>query len=443
MGQPLQGRAVPTQRAVSWALAGLVPLGLAALWPQLFAVTAVWNVVLLALVAADFLRAPSREALVLRRVVEPVLSAGRPNVVTIELELPPQVHGTLRGEVRDWVEPGPQVEGNRQAFTLTGHLALRWHLTPTTRGTLRFGDLHVRLLGPWGLCSRQVVVAAAQTVKVYPDLVALTQDAAFLAQASPVAAKRAAKVLADGREFDRLRDYQPGDAPRTVDWKATARRGKPMVRAFRAEQHQQVVVLLDCGRHMAGEVHGRRKLDWAVDAALRLAKVALDQGDLVGVQAFSTEILTWLPPQRGLSHLRAVTHALAHVEASLTEAHYDVAIERAFRRASKRSLVVLLTDLLDPDASQRLIKRMAKLRPKHLPLVASLVDEDVQAVAHLQPESDRDAHRRLAAERLERDVVGTVRLLEGNGTLVVRSRAQVLGPAMVQRYLEAKAKNQL
>lgn len=228
-----------------------------------------------------------------------------------------------------------------------------------------------------------------------------------------------------------------------MDWKATARRGKPMVRAFRAEQHQQLVLLLDCGRHMAGEVHGRRKLDWAVDAALRLAKVALDQGDLVGVQAFSTDVLTWLPPQKGLAHLRAVTHALAHVEASFTEAQYDVALERAFRRASKRSLVVLLTDLLDPDAAQRLIKRMAKLRPKHLPLVASLVDEDVQALAHLRPDTDADAHRRVAAERLERDVAGTVRLLEDSGTLVVRSRAQALGPAMVQRYLEAKAKNQL
>lgn len=439
----LHGKAVPTLRAVGWALAGLLPLSLATAIPALLGGVLAWNAALLLLVAVDFLRAPRRGALTARRLVEPVLSAGRANPVTVELELAPGARAAVRGTLRDWVAPGPDVDGNVQRFALTGHLALRWHVTPKTRGTLDFGDLHLRLDGPWGLCARQVVVPAAQAVRVYPDLIALTKDALFLAQATPIAAKRAAKALADGREFDRLRDYQPGDSPRTVDWKASARRGKPMVRAYRAEQHQQVIVLLDCGRHMAGEVRGRRKLDWAVDAALRLAKVALDEGDLVGVQAFSSDVLAWLPPQRGAAHLRSVTHALAHVEATLTEPQYDLAFERAFRRASKRSLVVVLTDLLDPDAGQRLIRRMGKLRPKHLPLLASLVDEDVQRLALASPQTDLDAHRRLAAERLERDVTGTVRLLEGGGTLVVRTRAEALGPAMVQRYLEAKAKNEL
>jgi len=179
----------------------------------------------------------------------------------------------------------------------------------------------------------------------------------------------------EGREFDSLREYRPGDDARTIDWKATARRAKTMVRIHRPERDQPVMLVLDCGRHMAGLVEGRRKLDHAVDAALRLAKVSLDEEDLVGVVAFAGEVRAHVPPRKGAAHLRELARALYRVEAALEESDYGGALDLCFRRHHKRTLVVVLTDLVDPETSAVLVRRTLALAPRHLPLVASLYEQ--------------------------------------------------------------------
>ncbi len=222
---------------------------------------------------------------------------------------------------------------------------------------------------------------ATQKVKVYPDLTALTKEALELARASDAPAERAQRIRGEGREFESLREYRNGDDYRTIDWKASARRARTMVRVYQPERNQPVLLLLDCGRHMAGKVDGRRKLDHAVDAALRMAKVGLDAGDLVGVLAFASDVRTYLPPRKGREHLRLLTEALYRAEAALEESDYGRAYDFAFARSSRRSMVVLFTDLVDPDASGTLVARTLMLRPRHLPVVASLLDEDLQAAA--------------------------------------------------------------
>lgn len=437
------GRPVPTRRALAIAALGLLPAVLAVFWPPFAAVALGLDGALVVLVLADFLRAPRASAPRVTREVQPVLSAGVPNRVRLVLEQPPGMKTPVLGEVRDVVGEGPKVEGHRQRFTVEGRAIVEYVVTPVTRGDLAFGPVALRLDGPLGLCARQVLLPVADAVKVFPDLTALTKDALKLARANDDAARRVMRVRAEGREFESLRDYRTGDDRRSIDWKATARRGKPMVRVHQPERNQQVLILLDCGRHMAGEVDGRRKLDHAVDAALRVARVSLERGDLVGVLAYGATVQAWLPPRKGAEHLTAIASALYRVEATLEESDLGAALDLAFARGVKRSLVLVMTDLLDADSSAALVKRAQRLVPRHLPLIASMRDDAVHRAATREPGDRPQAYARFVAARLEDDTRATVARLRDAGAHVLRVSPADFGAATVGAYLDLKGRGVL
>ncbi|KFE66452.1 DUF58 domain-containing protein [Hyalangium minutum] len=438
------GRPVPTGLAVALLAAALVPSALAVASPSFGWLALALDVAVVVLCAVDFLRAPRASDVEVRRTVEPILRSGVANAVHLELTC--RRSEPLRGEVRDEAPLNVTVEGHRQPFALAPGprpTRLSYTVNPPARGDARFGDIHLRLMGPLGLCSRQVRIPAEHSVKVYPDLTALTQEALALTRASDAPAERVQRRVGEGREFESLREYRNGDDYRTIDWKASARRARTMVRVYQPERNQPVLLLLDCGRHMAGKVDGRRKLDHAVDAALRLAKVSLDAGDLVGVLAFASDVRAYLPPRKGREHLRLLTETLYRAEAALEESDYGKAYDFAFARSSRRSLVVLFTDLVDPDASGTLVARTLMLRPRHLPLVASLLDEDLQAAASAVPDSPQGAYTRQAAARLEDEYRRTAVTLRDSGVLVVRAPARGFGAAAINTYLHVKSRGLL
>ena len=197
---------------------------------------------------------------------------------------------------------------------------------------------------------------------------------------------------------------------------------------------------------MAGETGGavpRRKLDFAVDAVLRVAKVSLDQGDLVGVLAFGAEVKAYLPPKKGAEALRAICALLYRVEATLEESDYGAAIDLAFAKGRKRSMVVLFTDLLDAETSAALVKRTLRLVPRHLPVVACLLDEELQHTAQAVPSDAPSAYARQVAQKLEDEYRLTAARLRDAGARVIRSPATAFGAATVNAYLEIKQRGLL
>lgn len=439
-------RPVPTTLAVALLTGGLLPAVLAFIAPAFGWVALAWNVAIVALCVVDFILAPRGFEVRVERQVEDVLSSGVPNRVVLRFEGSGRAANTS-GEMRDTVPVGLGVEGHRQRFRLSARegstAAVTYRVTPPTRGDLEFGDVHVRLSGPLGLCARQLRVPLSRKVKVYPDLTALTREALQLAQAQDAPSDRTIRKPSEGTEFESLREYRPGDDYRTLDWKATARRARMMVRVHQPERNQPVLLFIDCGRHMAGVVGGRRKLDHAVDAALRLAKVSLDKGDLVGVVAFAREVKTYLPPRKGSEHLRAITSALYRIEAALEESQYGKALDLAFARHHRRTLVVLFTDLQDPETSAGLLARTLALRPRHLPLVVSLLDEDVERAATNEPVEVHDAFVRHTAAVLEDDYKRTTAQLRNAGALALRAPATRFGAAAVNEYLRVKSRGLL
>ena len=437
------GRPVLLRPALTIALITLVPAVLAVTATALVWLVVAVDLLLLLLVCLDVALSPRPSALRARRVVESVLSSGIANRVRFELETTEAHNRMISLEFRDTVGSGPLVDGHVGSLRFQGAAFHEWRLTPLTRGDLKFGALHVRVAGPLGFCARQFSLPLEMGVRVFPDLTALSHDALSLARTAQAQAKRIIKVRAEGREFESLREFRRGDDRRTIDWKATARRSKPMVRVHQPERNQVVLLLIDCGRHMAGEVLGRRKLDLAVDAALRVARVSLDQGDLVGVLAFGAEVKAWLPPRKGVEQLKAMTRALYSVEASLDESDYGKALDLAFSRGVRRSLVLLMTDVIDVDSSAALLKRTARLVPRHLPLVVSFQDAAIHELSLSEPITDRDAYRRLTAVQLENDVKKTVARLRDAGAQVVRSPAEQFGASAVSAYLQIKSRGLL
>ena len=223
---------------------------------------------------------------------------------------------------------------------------LTYTIRPDRRGEFAWNTIHVRQLSPWKLAWHEWKVPQDQTVAVYPDLIGLRSLSLRLTLESTGAIRRARR-LGTGTEFAELREYSVGDDPRFIDWKATARRGQPLVRVLEPEQEQTLIILLDRGRLMTARVKGLSRFDWGLNATLSLALAGLHRGDRVGVAVFDRQIHTWIPPERGQHHLAHLIERLTPIEPALLEPDYLGAVTTLANQQTRRALVVLITDLVD------------------------------------------------------------------------------------------------
>ncbi|MDF1562665.1 MAG: DUF58 domain-containing protein [Deltaproteobacteria bacterium] len=434
---------IPSRRFVLLVALGIVPALFGMAWQGMAVVAAIWDVSLVVLLGVDLFLRPRPEALEIRRQVEDILSLARPTEVQLRLRW----HGrrTLRLALVDAPPERMEVSGARQRFDLPagGVVDTHYRLRPLQRGEGSFGDLHLRLRGPLGLCWILHQRRAPQRVKVYPDLATLTDGLDALIRRPDAGDLRARRRPTEGREFDSLRDYVPGDDIRRIDWKATARRGLPITRQYRPDQHQDIILMLDCGRQMRPRVGNHRKLDHAVNAALSLAHVALEQRDKVGLIVFHHEVVGFVPPHGGREQRMRLTEQLFHVEPTLTESSYPAAFDALARLTHRRALLVLFTDLPDEASARPLLDRLSLLRGRHLPLVVCQRDTELEQAATSVPRSEREAYRRVAAGKLSREREGLRHHLLSGGAQVIEAPAPELTLCTVERYLQIKGRGML
>lgn len=306
---------------------------------------------------------------------------------------------------------------------------------------MQFGDLHARADGPLGLASLQWRVALRSEARVYPDLRALALPATATASG---ASRRHLRGPREGREFESLRPYLSDDDVRAIDWKATARRGAPVVRQWQPERNQVVWLLLDCGRLLSMRLpDGRTKLDRAVDACLALARAAVARGDRVGAILYGADVLRVVPPGLGRARLGPLAEALHAARSTRDESDHRAALDALEGRQRRRALVVVFTDLADPDTSRLLIARAAQLRRRHLILVAAAEDSEIADAARVAPRSEEDAFVRVAAQRILAEREAAARELAAAGVRVESCDAAGLAAAAVGRYLEIKERGEL
>ena len=323
-------------------------------------------------------------------------------------------------ELFDLVDPTLGFEGLPRGVLVAGRAKteLAYRVTPHRRGPVVFApaQLRVRTLG--GSFQMRMAVGEEQKRRVYPNFAAVARYA-WLAgdhRLAEIGIKTAPQRGA-GTDFKQLSEYQPGDPVRHIDWKATLRHARPIVREFQDERDQTVLFLLDCGRRMRadeGRDVGGSHFDEALNALMLLAHVALKEGDAVGAMTFGTapQDARLFAPRKGQASLNALVAALYDIEPRTTHSDYLVAATELIRAHRRRALVVVLTNFRDEDMPE-LEPALRLLRTRHLVLLASLRERvlreiaeqplgtDAQAIevagAHLFAQVRSDAFARLAA----------------------------------------------
>lgn len=329
---------------------------------------------------------------------------------------------------------------------LTGHsrVTREYRATPKHRGRFGFGDLHVRVRGPLGLVSSERTTPQAVVVSVVPDMRGASR--LLLSDAALDFVNLGLRQLRrDGRgsEFARLRDYTQGDSVRDVDWKATARRSRPVTRVMEAERSQTVIIGLDAGRAMAAKVDALSKLDHAVNAALFLAFVAVKNGDRVGLVVFADGVKAYVPPAAGRAQYRRLADTLYDTKPSLTYVDYLSLFKELNTRLSKRSLLCLFTDILDEDQAQGMVEPLRRLARRHVPLCLTVKDTAMDTLLRTAPKEAEVAYQHAVAAELLLEREAMKRKIGQDGVSLVDVDASQLNLAAVNAYLSIKARGTL
>ena len=385
----------------------------------------------------------------LQRRLPQALAQGAPHEAVLVLGNPGSTHWRL--QVHEHGDPAWDHAGWPRAVDLPAGASadLRWTITPRQRGMARFAPAELRLRSLGGLLELRKRVGTEQALAIYPNFSAVARQA-WLAgdrRLHEIGIKTAPR-RGEGTDFKQLAEYQAGDEVRRVDWKATLRHGRPIVREYQDERDQSVLFVLDCGRRMRadeGEADAAGShFDQALNALMLLAYVALKAGDEVGALTFGTPAgqVRRFAPRKGLATLDALAARLHDVQPGTEQPDFLAAAREVMQVQRKRSLIVLLTNFRSEDAAE-LAPALKLLRTRHLVLLASLRET---ALRQLQEQPLVDAEQVVAiagAHWFEQERRDAFRRLAGQDELLVDVEPARMAAELVSRYLTLKRSHRL
>jgi uncharacterized protein (DUF58 family) len=405
------------------------------------------GVLVFALCGADLLLSVldwRRTPLEVRRHLPHAFAIGVPVMVQVSLDNP----GDTRrlGQYQEYADPTLVMPGLPLPFDVGPRRRelLNIEVTPTARGLQRFDVGRVRLRSRLGLLDLDFRIGMSESRRVFPNFQEQARFA-WLAGDRRVQSTglKSVQRRGSGTDFDQLIEYQAGDPIRHIDWKATEKHDRPIVRKFQDERDQDVIILLDCGRRMRADdtQHGigATHFDQCLNALMLLAFVALCHGDAVGAMTFGVAdgAQKRFAPRKGKQTLNALMAALADVEATATFSDYEHIAAETLSQRRKRGLVVMITNSRNEDAPQ-LGAALALLRTRHIVILANLREEVVALIeeqALTNPESALECAAALeyahARDRL-------LKRLANNGVRTIDCEPRRLGVELVNRYRALK-----
>ena len=398
--------------------------------------------VVVALAVVDAVSVWRREPPEVVRNVPTSLPLGR--VVEVRLSATMPDGGAARIVLYDGVVPGlgEIAEPVRAQMERGETLTIEYQITPTGRGVYEFEPAHLRIYGPLGLVARQLRVGERQQVRVVPNFRAISRYALMaVADRMGNLGVRRLRRRGEGMEFDCLRDFREGDQLRQVDWKATARHRRLIARQYQDERNQQVVLVFDCGRRMRARDGALSHFDRSLNAGLLLSYVALRQGDSVAVGTFGG-VDRWVPAQRGPQAVEGIVDQTFDLDTSMEPSDFAEAARRLSHRQKRRALVIFLTNLYDADMDE-LEQALGLLRRRHLVLVASLREQEVDELVEGEVRDLDEALQVGAAHNFldhRREVHAQ---LQQAGALLMDVTPADLSVGLVNRYLEIKRSGRL
>ena len=482
-----------TSRALWLVVLGVV-LALPAFWhPRAVWFMAAWDALLLGLVVWDTFRLPRPGQIAVSRTF---LDSPRLGVATrIELAVTAEADQVLAMRLTDDLHQALVGVPETRALEVFPREPATVVLTvwPRERGEFLLRRVYLRYRGALGLAERwaaaelrvddgavaeeqqvrfghdnQKNLGRGQRVRVFPahEEAGGANEFFLMRVRRTERQRRQLRLRGGGREFESLREYQPGDELRAVSWTATARRGRVVTRQFMAERSQQVWIVLDAGRlsrtafalrrndgpQFAGETEAERaeahqlsvtQLDQATTAAVMLAQVIGQSGDKFGMLSYGNSVQQVLPPGTGQAHLRLLIDLLSATRSEAAEAEPLLAVARLKQLQRRRGLMVWITELADTAGRPELVTAAAQLARQHLVVLVLLKHPELEALAAAIPATREAMFHAAAATEMQERRRATIVELERQGVLIVEAPAEEIGMRAVSEYLEVKARGLL
>ena len=322
-------------------------------------------------------------------------------------------------------------------------LSVAYGLRPTTRGVYAFGDLHLFLQSVYALAERRLTVSHAQTVAVYPSIVQMKQFALRAHETVLVGGKRRPRPVTKSYEFDQIKEYVRGDDLRSINWRATARRGELMVNKYAVERAQRIYAVIDKSRTMLMPFGGLSLLDYAINAALALANVILRRDDRAGLITFSDKLGDVLAADSKPDQLRRILETLYRQKEREGESDYDLLYYATRRFLPARSLLILFTNFESNTALERVLPVLRRIGRNHSLVVVLFENTEIAELLD-PPATDVEAvYLKSTARRYLQERQLMAARLRQNGIQVVLTRPEELTGSVIAKYLELKARGSI
>ena len=321
---------------------------------------------------------------------------------------------------------------------------ISYRLKASRRGEYQLENVYFRLHSWKNFWVRHLFRESISTLHVYPDMKQLAEYA-ILARTNRLSliGVRRTRHIGQDNNFERLRDYNDGDNYKHIDWRSTARRQKLTVKQFQSDHSQRIVFMVDCGRMMTNEFQGMSLVDYAFNSMLMLSYVALHQRDSVGLLCFSDHVHDYVPLQSGGSHMNRLLHASFDRFPQMVQSRFDTAFLHFSNHCRRRSMVVLITNVIDEVSANQVTDYLSNLSGRHLPVLALLRDHRIFDYADFPDLDENVLYRSAAAAQMLTWRNEVIRRMQRQGVLVVDAFPEQLTSPLVNQYLEAKAKHLL
>ncbi|MEM9479969.1 MAG: DUF58 domain-containing protein [Verrucomicrobiota bacterium] len=321
-------------------------------------------------------------------------------------------------------------------------MKVQYSLRVVKRGIRTFSSAHVRLLSPLGFWRRGIKCSQEESVRVYPNFEPILRLVILAMQHRESQMGIVKKNLAGvSREFHQLRDYHEGDSLNQIDWKATSKRLSIVSREYEEQRDQTIIFLLDCGRRMRAMDGELPQFDHCLNSMLLLSFIALRQGDHVGVLGFG-ESTRWLPPVKGQHSMNSILNFLYDFETEPVPSDFADAVGKCLSHQKRRALVVVLTNLRSEDSGE-LEPALRSLRAKHLVMLASLREREVDQKKEAEVRSLDDALSYHSAHLYSESREEVLFRLRNYGVLTLDETAQAMPVALANSYLEIKQQGRI
>lgn len=410
-------------------------------FPFLYQLAGIILVLLLMAVVVDTLLIYAKNGIDAEREVADRLSIGDENKVTLHIqnkygfpvllsvidEIPPQF------QERKWIR--------RLGIGKNTAAALEYGLRPVSRGEYDFGNINIYAHAPLRLVKRRYTFEAGRVVKVYPSYIQMRryQLLAVSNRLQEVGVKRIRKI-GHSMEFEQIKEYVRGDDYRTINWKATGRRGALMVNNYTDERSQQIYCIINKGRVMKMPFEGMTLLDYAINASLVLSNVALVKQDKAGLITFAENLDAFLQADKKTTQMNKVLETLYRQQTRYLEADFEKLFSVIRHRITNRSLLILFTNFESLESLQREMPALKKIAHYHLLLVVFFENTELRSVIDAKATSIEDIYIKTIAEKFAFEKKLMVKELHKNGILSILTAPENLTVNTVNKYLELKTR---